>query len=57
MTAFRDIESNEIVTIEQLKLEYDQLKKNDPESFDYSFPEYVENCMARNNGTLEKIEK
>lgn len=57
MKAFKDIESNEIVTIEQLKSEYDQLKKSDPETFDYSFAEYIENCLTRNNGTLEKVEK
>lgn len=57
MTTFKDIESGEIVTLEQLEKEFASLKKWDPATYDYNFNRYVENCLTRNNGTLEEIEK
>lgn len=50
---FYDIESNEIVTIEQLKNEYDMLRQDQPDEYNYSFEEYIRNCKTENNGTLE----
>lgn len=50
---FKDIESGETITLEQLEKEYYMLKLEDPESYDYSFDEYINNCLTRNNGTLE----
>lgn len=49
-----DINSNEIVTIEQLLEEYNENKRILPDEFNYSFDEYVKNCLTINNGTLEE---
>ena len=53
MTIFRDIESGEKITLEQLEKEYYMMKLLDPENYDYDFDGYVNNCLTRNNGTLE----
>lgn len=50
-----DIETNETITTEQLFKEYTENKQNAPEEYNYSFAEYINNCLTRNNGTLEKI--
>ena len=50
-----DIESGDIITIEQLMSEYENMKKNQPDEYGYSFPEYIRNCLTENNGTLERI--
>lgn len=51
-----DIESGKTVTIDQLKTEYIESIKNNPKEFiNVSFPEYIENCLTENNGTLERI--
>ena len=52
---FYDIESEEIITIEQLETEYNECRKSQPNEYNYSFTEYVKNCMTANNGTLELI--
>ena len=48
-----DIETGEIVTAEQLRIEYEQAKENQPDEYGYSFEEYIQNCKTENNGTLE----
>ena len=55
MQKFHDIESNEIITKFQLLEEFENLKKENPSEFAYSFPEYIENCLTINNGTLERV--
>lgn len=51
---FIDIESNEIITTEQLYSEY--LVKLESKEIDYMlFSEFVFNSLAINNGTLEII--
>lgn len=50
-----DIESNEIITKEQLYIEYMENKKNNPSEYNYSFSEYIENSLTINNGTLEQL--
>lgn len=50
-----DIESNQIVTREQLFTEYQAMKENYPEEYAYTFPEYIKNCLTSSNGTLELI--
>ena len=50
-----DIESNQIVTREQLFAEYQTMKESYPEEYGYTFPEYVKNCLTSSNGTLELI--
>lgn len=58
MEKFFDIESETIVTLDQLKKEFESMKKYNPTDFDenYTFEMYVTNCLTRNNGTLEPIE-
>ena len=52
---FRDIETGETITTEQLYNEYlDALQ--DGEHDGILFSEYVWNCLAINNGTLEAIQ-
>ena len=53
---FRDIETGEAVTIEQLHKEYERMKQEQPDEYGYSFKEYIRNCLTENNGTLERIE-
>ncbi len=53
-TMYFDIESGEYVTTEQLRKEYEQFRKEQPEEYGYSFPEYVRNCLTENNGTLKR---
>ena len=52
---YRDIESNETITKEQLKSEYLYKVKTDPEYESISFSEFIENCMWYNNGSLKKV--
>lgn len=54
---YRDINSNEIVTREQLYKEYLQMQAEQPEEYNYSFPEYIRNCKTENGGSLETITK
>lgn len=57
MKTFYDIESEKIVSVLELHNEYTENRKSFPEEFNYSFSEYVNNCLTINNGTLEVIEK
>ena len=52
---FYDIESSELVTLAQLKEEYNRNRKAQPEEFNYDFADYIRNCLTENNGTLEII--
>lgn len=52
---FKDIESGEYVTIEQLEAEYATMKEYNPEEYNYSFNSYLYNCLTSNGGTLEKV--
>ena len=48
---YRDIETEEILTIEQLKDEYERLKKDgNTEAEDFNM--YLESCLL---GTLERV--
>ena len=49
-----DIETNEIISTEQLLAEYESMRSAQPEEYNYSFADYVHNCMTENNGTLER---
>ena len=51
---YTDIETGEHVTTEQLYTEYLHMKQEQPEEYSYSFPEYIQNCLTENNGTLER---
>lgn len=51
---YRCTESGEILTEAQLQAEFETLKAEEPEEYDYSFTEYIKNCTSK-NGFLEKI--
>lgn len=44
MRKFRDTNTGEIVTEEELRKEFENLKKETPEEYDYSFNQYLLNC-------------
>lgn len=50
---YYDIESNETLSKEDLKREYEYLYKNG-ETETPTFEDYLKNCLSK-NGTLEKI--
>lgn len=54
MRYFYDIEGKEIITEEQLYKEYKEMQNEQPENYDYSFSDYISNCLTCNNGTLEE---
>jgi len=56
MKTFFDIESEQTITLLELYDEFIELKKYNPSEYNYSFIEYIGNCLTRNNGTLEIIE-
>jgi hypothetical protein len=57
MYDYYDIESGEIVTMVELKAEFDNLQTNEPWNVEnMTFDEYLENCLTANGGTLEKID-
>lgn len=50
---FVDIESGEKITLTQLESEFNSLRAEQPDEYNYSFPEYINNCLTLHNGTLE----
>lgn len=56
MNKYFDCESNEIITEKQLEKEFQQLKKDNPLEYDYSFTDYIKNCTSK-NGTLTPIKQ
>ena len=55
MRKFKDIEHGTIVTEDQLKREFEELRKEQPDFYgDTTFEQYINNCLTRNNGTLEE---
>nr|DAV13314.1 MAG TPA: hypothetical protein [Caudoviricetes sp.] len=51
MRKFIDISTGEIITEEELRKEFEKLKKETPEEYDYSFTQYLLNCSE----TLDEI--
>lgn len=51
MRKFRDTNTGEIITEEELRKEFEELKKETPEEYDYSFNQYLLNCSEM----LEKV--
>ena len=51
MRKFRDTNTGEIITEEELRKEFEELKKETPEEYDYSFNQYLLNCSE----TLDEI--
>lgn len=54
MKKFRDTNTGEIITEEDLRKEFEKLKKETPEEYDYSFNQYLLNCTSK-NGMLTEI--
>ena len=54
MKLYRCTETDEILTEEQLKAEFEILKAEEPESYDYTFPQFINNCLSK-NGFLEFV--
>ena len=55
LTYFYDIESEEIISSLQLLNEYIENVKSNPSEFNYSFSDYIKNCLHESNGTLRII--
>ena len=54
MIKFRDVEHNEIITLDELKAEYKELYANG-ETEAETFSDYLDNCMTYNNGCIENM--
>ena len=54
MNIFIDTESMRFVTEKELRQQFEQLKREQPEEYDYTFEQYVQNCTSK-NGTLEEV--
>ena len=55
MRRFYDINTEEIVTEDDLARELAALKLEDHEHYDVTLEDYINNCLTHNNGTLEEI--
>ena len=53
MRKFRDINTGEIITEEELRKEFEELKRETPEEYDYSFNQYLLNCTSKNGMLTE----
>ena len=53
MNIFIDTEAMRFVTEKELRQEFEQLKREQPEEYDYTFEQYIQNCTSK-NGTLEE---
>jgi len=56
MRKFFDTETRETITETELKAEFNELKNSDPETYNYSFPEYIANCTSKNGVLIEILE-
>lgn len=54
MRLFKDTEYGDIVTESVLKAEFNALRSENPTEYNYSFDEYVNNCISK-NGFLTEI--
>ena len=57
MKWFYDFEQEKYISETQLKTEYEILKAQDPEQYNYSFSHYKMNCLSINNGSLFTLER
>lgn len=53
MRKFRDTNTGEIITEEELRNGFEELKKETPEEYDYSFNQYLLNCTSKNGMLIE----
>lgn len=56
MKTYRDTENGEILTESQLKAEFETLKAEEPETYNYNFYQFIENCLSK-NGFLEEVKQ
>lgn len=54
MNIFIDTEAMRFVTEKELRQQFEQLKREQPEEYDYTFERYIQNCTSK-NGTLEEV--
>ena len=54
MKTYRDTETGSLITETALKEEFEKLKQEYPDEYDYSFSEYIKNCTSK-NGFLEEL--
>ena len=54
MKKFIDTETGEIITINQLQREFEKLKTEQPEEYNYTFEQYIRNCTNKNGFLKEK---
>lgn len=54
MKKYKDIESGDIITEAELQAEFAEMQAENPDEYNYTFPEYIRNCTAK-NGFLEEI--
>ena len=54
MRKFRDLEFDIIVTEEELLRTFKHLQREQPDEYNYSFENYIRNCVDK-DGTLEEI--
>ena len=54
MKKFRDLEFDIIVTEEELLRTFKHLQREQPDEYNYSFENYIRNCIDK-DGTLEEI--
>lgn len=55
MRLFKD-ERGHLITEQELRQEFGLLKLIDPDSYDYSFENYIRNCTDK-NGTLTELRR
>lgn len=53
MKFYRDTETGEIIPESVLQAEFNRLRAEDPETYNYSFFDYIRNCTDK-NGFLEE---
>ena len=56
MKLYRCTESDEILTEAQLQAEFETLKAEEPETYNYNFYQFIENCLSK-NGFLEEVKQ
>ena len=53
MRKFRDTNTGDIITEEELRKEFEELKKETPEEYNCSFNQYLLNCTSKNGMLIE----
>lgn len=55
MRKFLDTENGVEITIAELEAEFEQLKREQPTEYNYSFDEYLNNCTSKNGFLCELL--